>query len=146
MSNEIALMREIARLEEKINALRTIEIGGVWQNWTPTSTGWSSNPTGYYRYCLVGKLCTLMIRQNSAGTSNSTSTIITAPFASVSMACYYLTPIQFRDSGSTKDFPGMAQIGNGSNNINFYTNWSGGGWTASGDKRILNCVLAYEIA
>ena len=143
----IQLMRKIAELEDKINALRTIEIGGVWQNWTPTLTGWSADPAGaIYRYCLVGKLCTLMIRQGKAGTSNATNAIITAPFASLAGGSYWSNSCQFRNNSTTSATPGFAQIGNGSSNIIFYTTWVGGAWTASNEKAILNCVLIYEIA
>ena len=142
----IQLMQKIGELESKIDALRTIEIGGVWQNWTPTLTGWSSNPPGIYRYCLIGKLCTVMILHSDAGISNATNSIITAPFASKSGGGYWMNSCQFRNNGATSATPGQAQIGNGSSNINFYTTFAGGAWTASGDKRILNCVLTYEIA
>jgi len=63
MSNEIALMREIARLEEKINALRTIEIGGVWQDWTsvisPSVGAITSYTIAYARYTVIGKFLSL---------------------------------------------------------------------------------------
>ena len=143
----IQLMRKIAELEDKINALRTIEIGGVWKDWTPTLTGWSAEPSGaLYRYCLVGKLCTLMIRQGTSGTSNATNAIITAPFASLAGGSYWSNSCQFRNNSTTSATPGFAQIGNGSSNIIFYTTWVGGTWTASNEKAILNCVLTYEIA
>ena len=51
--DDIALMREIGRLQEQINALRTIEVGGVWTAWTPTITAATGtlttvSATGYY--------------------------------------------------------------------------------------------------
>ena len=60
MSNEIALMREIAKLQDQIDALRTIEVGGVWQSYTPVWTAATTNPsigngTLSGRYCLIGK-------------------------------------------------------------------------------------------
>lgn len=62
MSNEIPLMREIANLQEQINALRTIEVGGVWQDWTPTVTyaGGTTDPTNLVLsayYSVIGKIC-----------------------------------------------------------------------------------------
>jgi hypothetical protein len=58
MSNEIALMREIAKLQEQIDALRTIEVGGVWQSWTPEAIGLTSpsyaTQTG--KYTVIGNL------------------------------------------------------------------------------------------
>lgn len=43
--DDISLMREIGRLQEQINALRTIEIGGVWQSYTPIWTASTTNPS-----------------------------------------------------------------------------------------------------
>lgn len=78
MSNEIALMREIARLEEKINALRTIEIGGVWTTYTPTWTAATTNPTignGTLtgRYVVIGKVCHAMVYVLAGTTTNAGS-------------------------------------------------------------------------
>ena len=60
--DDIALMREIARLQEQISALRTIETGGVWQNYTVVWTASSTNPSIgngslISRYCVIGKIC-----------------------------------------------------------------------------------------
>ena len=144
--NEIALMREIAKLQGQIDALRTIQTGGIWTAYTPTLTGWSSEPTaGVYRYCVVGKLCTVMIYQPNDGTSDSTTTRITVP-KTAGASGYWIAPMQYRDNGSTSTTPGFAQIPVNGTYIGFYTTWSGGAWTASGAKRIANCVITYEIA
>jgi transcription elongation factor len=73
--DEIALMREIGRLQEQINALRTIEVGGVWQSYTPVWTASTTNPaigngtlTG--RYSVIGKTCIV----NGVMTAGSTTT------------------------------------------------------------------------
>ena len=56
--DDIALMREIARLQNQIDALRTIEVGGVWKDWTPTQTGNVTIPTiAVSRYMTIGKTC-----------------------------------------------------------------------------------------
>ena len=57
----IQLMRKIAELEDKINAMRTIEIGGVWQNytveWTATTNPSIGDGSLIGRYSVVGKIC-----------------------------------------------------------------------------------------
>ena len=74
MSNEIALMREIAKLQSQIDALRTIEVGGVWQSYTPTWTATTTNPsigdgTLSGRYTVIGKLVVLNIRMVAGSTT-----------------------------------------------------------------------------
>lgn len=75
--NEIALMREIAKLQGQIDSLRTIEVGGVWKDWTPTfsaggSMTFTSVTTNESRYCVVGNLLHYKIRANgtTGGTAN----------------------------------------------------------------------------
>ena len=75
MSNEIELMREIAKLQGQIDALRTIEVGGVWKNWTPNYTQYgtmtyTSITTHTAKYSKVGNLCFFKI--DSAGTLGGT--------------------------------------------------------------------------
>ncbi len=72
--NEIQMMREIARLEEKINALRTIETGGIWTAYTPTWLCTTSNPaigngTLAGRYAVVGKVCHVKINLVAGNTT-----------------------------------------------------------------------------
>lgn len=46
----------------------------IWFNWTPTITGFSSNPTnGVYRYAPFGTLIFITIREATNGTSNNAS-------------------------------------------------------------------------
>ena len=52
--DDIALMREIARLQNQIDALRTIEVGGVWTAWTPTLTKLSGYDSAVYS--LIGNI------------------------------------------------------------------------------------------
>ena len=43
----IALMRKIGELESKIDALRTIQTGGIWTAYTPTVTSLAGSITSY---------------------------------------------------------------------------------------------------
>ena len=71
--DDIALMREIARLQEQISALRTIETGGVWKDWTPTWTA-TTNPsigdgTLFGNYCIIGKTVFFEILMHAGSTT-----------------------------------------------------------------------------
>ena len=86
--DEIALMREIGRLQEQISALRTIEVGGVWQDWTPVWTAATTNPsigngTLSGRYCLIGKLITakIFLQLGTTSTPGSGAYSFTFPIA-----------------------------------------------------------------
>ena len=60
----IQLMRKIAELEDKINAMRTIEIGGVWQNWTPVPTaeaGTLTTVSASGKYAKIGKVVAVQL-------------------------------------------------------------------------------------
>jgi hypothetical protein len=107
--------------------------------------GWSSDPSGIYRYCTIGELCTLSIYLFSAGTSNSTSLTITAPFT-IKSGSHAISCTRFRNNGTVSASSGMVLLDNGSNVMYFYTTFSGGAWAASNDKRIIHCMLTYEIA
>ena len=139
------LMKKLNGLQEQINALRTIEIGGIWTSYTPILSGWSSNPGGVYRYCVIGKLCTVMIYQFSSGTSDSTAISISLPITSGATGTWS-APHRYQNNGTTGSTSGMALILTSGSVINFYTGWSAGAWTESGNKRIINCVITYEIA
>ena len=70
----IQLMRKIAELEDKINAMRTIEVGGVWQDYTVEWTASITNPDigdGVLlgKYTLIGKACTLAINMIAGSTT-----------------------------------------------------------------------------
>ena len=74
----IQLMRKIAELEDKINALRTITTGGVWTSYTTTWTASVTNPTlgnGTLagRYCSIGKLTAIKIKLAIGSTTNTGS-------------------------------------------------------------------------
>jgi len=93
MSDTIGFMREIANLQEQINALRTIEVGGVWQDWTPTWTAPTTNPTIgngslYGRYCVIGKLITAKIFLQFGTTSTPGSGAYSFTFP--------ITPLNYR--------------------------------------------------
>ena len=86
----IQLMRKIDELENKIDAMRTIEVGGVWQNWTPTVTAEGSMTISNLvvttaRYCLIGDAMALevSIKFDTGGTA-SNQVNVSYPFTIIS--------------------------------------------------------------
>jgi len=75
-------------------------------NWTPTFTGFSTNPTGYHRFKIIDNICFLFVKEDT-GTSNSGGFTLTAP----------VTPIIFEyciaricDNGITPTAPGLIEF------------------------------------
>ena len=100
--DDIALMREINRLEGKIDALRTIEVGGVWQDWTPTLSTVSGSITSYTAsgsYCLIGNggmmTVKLVITNNGTGAG--------AIFATLPFTISYRSMLIGRDDAITSN-------------------------------------------
>lgn len=119
-----------------------------WFNWTPTFTGFSSNPTSLVnRFNLVGTMCTLTMRQVNAGTSNSTGFTMTAPIAAAnpSGVGFYLGMCWGTDAGSLVS-PGSWMTIGGSNVITIGKAFNNGNWTNSGSKKIDPGFITYEIA
>ena len=83
--DDIALMREINRLQEQISALRTIEVGGVWQDWTPTpvtvgSMVYTLTNINIAKYTVIGNVVTCIV--GLVGTTSGTESPVlsfTAP-------------------------------------------------------------------
>ncbi len=115
---------------------------GVWKTWTPTLVGWSSNPaTGSYKYYVIGNTCCINVYQAGAATSNSTSTTLTLPVASIAGLPPYVA-VQFVDNGTTSTTPGMATF-NSTTVVGVTKDWNGATWTNSGTK-LVRFNLCYQ--
>lgn len=115
--------------------------------WTPTITGFSSNPTNsVYRYHLIGKKCTAYVRQATAGTSNSTAFTISAPFtaATITNMIWFTRAIATTDNGVIGN-NGLASIASGGTSFTITKDDSSTAFTNSGSKGT-NFTLTYEIA
>ena len=133
MSNEMALMREIAKLQEQINALRTIEIGGVWQDWTPTVIGWSSISLMNCQYSRIGNFVAVMYQ--IFGVSDAATIYLDLPFTedttpNVGAFAYGL------DNGTALSTPAYV-VTDTVDRVRVYKTAAGASWTASGGKRIV---------
>lgn len=118
---------------------------GVWQDWTPTQTGWTALPPGVYRYCVIGKHVTLSIAM-SAGTSNDTSASLSLPItAKTILNLLWMGANGYAmNNGTTLTTASRWRISSGTNVIDFFTNMYTGTWINSGVKRVY-CVATYEI-
>ena len=124
------------------------ELGGAWDTWTPTITGFSANPTNsVYRYTQVGKTVTALIRQGANGTSNSTTFTVTLPVAA--SAATNTIAVLFGagvNNSAGLASPCMVVINASAPTIaTMYTDAANTGWAASGGKRI-TVTLVYEAA
>ena len=146
--NEIALMREIAKLQGQIDSLRTIEVGGVWQDWTPaTSNITVGNGTLTGRYCAIGKFCRVNISFTLGSTSSITGyQIYGLPFTSTN---YVWTSNAFALNDGIGWYQGMC-IYHDSTSLRIET--IGGGWwsgthpIAFAENDIIVINHTYEIA
>lgn len=114
-------------------------------DYVPTLTGWSSAPTDtIYRWSLKGTLLSVFIRQATAGTSNATTMTITAPYTSKNIAnMSWIGCAWCQDNGVFVPNSNCNIVAN-SSTIKF-TREDGTNWTSSGNKRVSNANLTYEI-
>jgi hypothetical protein len=155
----IQLMRKIAELEDKINAMRTIEIGGVWQDWTPTWMATTNpsigNGTLSGRYFQIVKLvyCQFTMIAGSTTTFGSGIWRFSYPVAPnlSSAVSYQVGSVRAVDVGSTELIGFTANYGGGTSYMSIIIN---GAWLSSvapftwsatnGDFLIVNII--YEAA
>lgn len=125
-------------------------IAGAWQTWTPTLTGFSSNPANTsYRYRKVGKTVELALSQGTNGTSNSTAFTISLPFtaATITNMTWVSPPALVVDNGTfSTSVLGVGFINSGATTMIVSRDANGAGFTASGGKRITQMSITYETA
>ena len=117
---------------------------GVWNNWTPTQTGWTALPTGTYRYCQIGKMCFFTI-DITAGTSNSNLAELSLPVPAKSGTYWSGVNGMAMNNGTVLSVASKWYIDASNSLITFGTDMGTGLWTASGTKRVRTEGF-YEIA
>jgi hypothetical protein len=125
------------------------DVSGGWQDYTPTLSGWSANPTNtVYRYFQVGKVVTLYIRQGIAGTSNATTKSIDLPVtAATKTNASWQATCWATDNGNPLATPSRAVIASAATTITFDKDGSApGAWTNTLGHRINTCTIIYEAA
>ena len=114
-------------------------------NYTPTYTGFSSNPSGVTaKYSIIGNRCFLYVFTNIAGTSNATGYTLTAPITNAG-PLLSLGAAQALDSGSLVTLTPICQVSASSTTITCYAGQANNAWTNSGDKRVVWINGSYEI-
>lgn len=104
-------------------------------NWTPTWGGFSVNPTGTFKYSILGNTCTMFYADASAGTSNSTELTFTVPVACLSGFASIGYPCFITDNGSNSTTPGHLVMSSGSATVNARKSFYNAAWTNSGAKQ-----------
>lgn len=117
-----------------------------WFNWSPTISGFSSNPTNsVYRWKVYNQTIKCFIRQGSTGTSNATTFTISAPIVAVT-----ITNMQWgnlaavTDNGTFLTTPGAVRILTAGTDIEVFKDAALGAFTASGTKRVYSANIDYQ--
>ena len=119
-----------------------------WFSWTPTYTGFSSNPTIQCQFSLKGKNCFIKGYPSSAGTSNATSFKISLPIAPVATGTKRSYSYGWAvDNGSAVATIFKISGSDDAANLLLYKGLSeGDNWTNSGSKYAYIPPMFYEIA
>ena len=111
-----------------------------WADYSPTTTGLTSNGSGAARYSLVGRTC--HIKLYWGGTSNATTFTITLPFTA---SAYNVVPIsRIMDNGTYLTTATTGEIQASTSILHLYTNCSDGPFTSSGSKTV-QAMFFYEL-
>ena len=105
-----------------------------------TIIGWSSYTNKVIRYTKIARL--VFVYFYISGISNSTTTSFTLPVASLSIPGSYtlfVSGIIGQDNGTTQTNPAKASFGDETSTVDFFKNFVGDAWTASGTKIITGC-------
>lgn len=114
----------------------------TWFNFTPTYTGFSTDPSGgTSKFCIVGHQCTFILNPSSLGASNSTSFTLTLPVVPLVSAGYLCRSV---NNGINEETASFVDLISGNIIATAYrTLGSTTDWTASGDKTV--CLIATYI-
>ena len=115
----------------------------TWVDYSATSTivGWSSFTIKNIRYYVVGKIITVFYQFN--GTSNSTTTTFTLPFANAGANVFY--PNAYTNNGVSGVAAGRTRFLTGDSFATMAIDWANVAFSASGSKTCAGTII-YEIA
>jgi hypothetical protein len=117
-----------------------------WFNWTPTFTGFSSNPTNLVdRWRVTGRKIELHIRWQTGGTSNATTLTFSLPIVAATITnMFWISLMRAVDNGSLVSGGAMGYIASAGTVCECFTSFAGGTWTNSGTKYITIGNISYE--
>lgn len=113
-------------------------------NWSPTLSGWSSNPTSnMYRWSHDGTKMTISIRQTTSGTSNNVTHTATLPGVAATVSNgFWLNTCVATDNNVVQ--AGSLSVGSAASTVSLNGILSTSNNTASGNSRINGGTLIYE--
>lgn len=114
-----------------------------WFNFTTTWGGFSVNPTGTWKYTIVGNMCTVKFSNSANGTSSAVTTTFTLPIAPLTtqeVGCIGLV----MDNSTVSTSPGHGVFSAASTTVNAYKNYDQIVWTNSGSKHFNLITVTYE--
>ena len=114
----------------------------TWVDYSATSTivGWSSFTIKNIRYYVVGKIITVFYQ--FTGTSNSTTTTFTLPFANAGTNVFY--PNAYTNNGVSGVTPGRTRFLTGDSFATMAIDWANVNFSAIGTKTCAGTII-YEI-
>lgn len=124
----------------KINIL--YEASG-YSAYTPSWTGFSSNPVVTARYFQNGKFVHVYITASSHGTSNATTLTVSLPFTAANTVDQYVPIAGYNNNGARGTIAGLGVITKNTTTMTCYINMQSGAWSSSSSKSI-SCSFAYE--
>jgi hypothetical protein len=140
-------LTELSYVKGVTSAIQTQINGKVTQNtWvdysaTSTIVGWSSFTIKNIRYYVVGKIITVFYQ--FAGTSNSTTTTLTLPFANAGTNVFY--PNAYTNNGVSGVAAGRTRFLTSDSFATMAINWANVDFSAIGTKTCSGTII-YEIA
>ena len=111
-----------------------------WQTWTPTSSGFSTNPIYIARYCKIGRICFFSLFTSTPGTSNASTFTLTLPFNAAAETILAIGSAIDNNSNNVSP-TAYAQTTVNSNVLGIWI--SNSSWTGSGTKYV-HMVGFYE--
>lgn len=119
-----------------------------WIDYAPAFTGFTVNPTNaVYRYQIdsSGCKCTVLVQQNTPGTSGATTFTISAPVVAATVTnATWRAFCSGHDNGAALTTPGSVNIASATGVFIIYKDASGAGFTATNAKSA-SFIITYEI-
>jgi hypothetical protein len=130
------IVRLLDKLSKRVENLEILETPATvpWTDYSAISTiiGWTTYTYKQIYYLKIGNL--VIVEYYILGTSNSTATSFTLPYALKDLVALQL-PVRIVDNGAAHVW-GLQEIYAGASLVSFYSTVGGASWTASGGKYI----------
>jgi hypothetical protein len=115
-------------------------------NYTPTFTGFSSDPgVSISRWFVQHSWVTVIHRESSNGTSNSSAFTFSLPVAAadVTLGLWIVPGMSVINNGTESTIVGRVQVTATGTTASVFRDMASLAWTSSGSKRLVSCQLSY---